>query len=188
MDTRSRHESDMLYQGYAEYLVTKRPNLKIRLAQVGIVLAGIVVSLLVLAVTLRTIPTASFIFFVLIIFGAWYLFRFTHIEYEYVIAAAELELDVIYGGKKRKKLLEIKFSEIERVAPADGITKEWLEREQIGKVIDACTSPEDQDVYYVLFRNGNEGKAILYLNMIQKTYQCFKFYKRSVVDSREPSI
>ena len=89
---------------FKEQLVKRRPNIKTAMAKVGIVLAAI---FLILIVALAPVEILNLFFPILmaaIIFGAYILFRRFNIEYEYVLTNNELDIDIIYGKSRRKRI------------------------------------------------------------------------------------
>ena len=182
MGTRESFDRDSLSQGYAEYIVEKKNQPKDILIKLLVILCGMAVAGVELALTLSTIPPASFIFLALIIFFTWYAYSFTKKEYEYTIVQGEIEVSVIYGKRTRKKLAEIKFSQIEKIAPY-GKMLEYVKDMQISKTLNACSSVKDSNVYGILYVCDNGDKKICNINCIKKTIDSFKYYKRTVLET-----
>ena len=101
------HNTDSLYSGYCEYLTEVSPSGKVIFLRLFLILFSVVLSLFMLAITLKTIPVVSFMLLVMIVLMTWFVFQFTKIEYEYIIATGMFELSKIYGSRIRKKLFEI---------------------------------------------------------------------------------
>ncbi len=177
-----KYDTQSSSMGFAEYLVEKKITGKDILKKLLVILGGAAVVGAELALTLETIPPASFIFSALIIFFTWYFYQFTKVEYEYVVVQGEIELEVIYGKRKRKKLAQVKFSQIEKIAPYSTISK-LAENIEISKTIYACSSIKDSDVYGVLYEDDNGKKCIVYINVVKKTIDSFKYYKRAALET-----
>lgn len=175
-------DRDTTTQGYAEYIVSKKNDGKAILSKLLVILGGAIVAGTELALTLSTIPPASFIFLALIIFVTWFVYNFTNKEYEYVIVQGEIDVDVIYGKRKRKNLLEVKFAQIEKIAPYEKI-QEYIKGTEIANTLYACSSVKDSGVYGVVYTTEDGKKNVFYINCVKKTIDSFKYYKKSVLET-----
>jgi len=91
---------------FKEQLVKRRPHIKTTMAKAGLLTAAIF--LMLLTMILVQFVQALSIFFPLllvgIIFGTYVMFRRFNIEYEYVLTNNELDIDIIYGKSRRKRV------------------------------------------------------------------------------------
>ena len=175
----NRHESDNLNAGYCEFLTPVKASGKYLLMRILVVAVAILLSVTMFVLTLNTIPVVSFMCLVLIIFFSWFVFQFTKLEYEYVIATGELTLTKILGARTRKDILRLKTSDIFSITPLSDIKSLAIPEE---KVFYACNKDDGNAV--CLGYNGDHGeKKVLVISAPSKTVSCFKYYRRSAFSS-----
>lgn len=176
---RTISEEDKMRSNYAEYLI-KRNDMKTKLTKAGLVLftillvAGIGTVLFVLNFAWAMLPLC-----VGTMALCWFLWRYTCLEYEYIIIQATVEFHRIYGERSRKKIHEIKTSDIEKVAPV-AAHPEVMDADYAA-IYDFSDGNHGEDFFYILY-NGEKGKEIIYINVIKKTLDVFKYYKASAVE------
>lgn len=175
---RNISEEDKLRSNYAEYLV-KRGGLKTTLMKVAIIVGAIAVVALAFMFVLRWLAAAMLPIFIGVMALSWFLWRFTCLEYEYIIISATVEFHKIYGERYRKKMHEIKTADIEKVAPVS-LHPEVMDAEY-AEIYDFSDGKHGEDFFYILY-NGEKGKSIIYINAIKKTLDVFKYYKSSAVE------
>lgn len=175
---RNISEDEKMRANYAEYLV-KRSSPKLFLAKVGIILFAVIVVALAFALVLRWIAAAMLPIFIGTMALCWYLWRFTNVEYEYIIVSATVEIHRIFGERSRRKLFEIKTSDIEKVAPLSAHPE--IANGTYAEVTDITSGKAKDETYFVLY-SCEGGKGIIYLNVIKKTLDVFKYYKASAVE------
>ena len=96
---------------FKEQLIKRRSDTKTVFAKVGLVLAALFLMTLAMM-----IPTLNFfwpVFFVAIVFGTYFMFRRFNIEYEYVLTNNELDIDIIYGKSRRKRIFSANVRDFE---------------------------------------------------------------------------
>ena len=81
------------------------------------------------------------------------------IEYEYSYTNGEIDIDIIYSKKQRKRLLSVKCSKFDVIAPLKGSRSP---DKDIRNKIYACSSMNAPELYYAVFLMGDKGKTILY--------------------------
>lgn len=86
-------------------------------------------------------------------YGATVLTRKLDIEYEYVLTNGDLDIDKITAKRERRRILEIKCAEIEKIG------KYNAEMKLHGKQF-ICCNPGD-DAYYLIAREKDEGVVCL---------------------------
>lgn len=109
----------------------------------------------------------------MLVFVTW---RYTDIEYEYVVSSGELSLAVIYGNRTRKKMLEVKISEAEKIAPYNDAAKASLGSVQIKNVYNILKSKSYENAYYALFDIPKKGKTIVLFEGNEKALKIMRFY------------
>lgn len=170
----SKHESDMLSAGYCEFLTPVKTSGKAKAARLLIVFGCLALALVMLVLTLDTIPTVSFMLFAILVFVSWFVWQFTKIEYEYVIATGELELSKIYGERVRKKVLEIKMSDVSSIAPLSSADEMIKNAENI---LYACNKNDENALCIAYTKDGK--KSVLVIAAPDKTISCLKYYRRN---------
>ena len=170
-----------------EFVVKQKIEGKWLVARIGLiclyviyVIAFLVAGLLarIIVPLLALIPISLCI----LIFVTW---RYVNVEYEYSITSGVLTFTKIFGGRSRKRILELAIRNAVRIAPlensaeADRATHYHPERE-----FSAISSLKAPDIYFILFEldadsNKDKRRAILYLEATHKTLQIFKYYNAS---------
>ena len=107
---------------------------------------------------------------------AFLTWRYTEIEYEYIVSSGELTLHTIYGNRTRKKNLEIKLKDISRIAPYDDAGRAKLAGMQIKTVFNATKSKDSPNTYYAIFDTPKSGKAVLLFEGDPKALRIMRFY------------
>ena len=171
----SEYESSFLNPGYCEYLTPVKASGKVKALRALIVALATSLSILMLSVTLSTIPVVSFMMLVAIIFFSWFVFQFTKVEYEYVIATGTLEISKILGARTRKNIFEIKLSDISSITPIEDIKSLGIDEKNI---VYACNK-DDEKAICLAYQSGHGEKSILVISAPAKTVNCLKYYRRS---------
>jgi len=151
---------------YIEYLVKQKKTAQTTILKILIVIAVIFFSFVMLALSMQY-SSMSFIFLCLIavaIFGTWFLFTSLKLEFEYIVTNGEMDVDKIIAQRKRKRLVTIKFREMEIMAPANGNHKNEFENKAIKVTLDASSSVTDKGTYFIIARTVQRGKIRLIFN------------------------
>ena len=83
---------------YVEQLVIRKISMLNMMLRVCAIVSGILITYILTILVGLISLVAAFV----IIYGVYYLFMMTSIEYEYVLVNGELTIDIIYGKNKRK--------------------------------------------------------------------------------------
>lgn len=146
------------------------------------VIMGITTRILVPLLALIPVTTG------ILIFVTW---RYVSVEYEYSITSGTFTFTKVFGGKSRKKVLEIPLRNAILIAPLDDerarATAENYRPEREFHAISSLASP---DVYFILFEYENKKekekrRAILYFEATEKALQVCRFYNKSATTVRE---
>jgi len=165
--------------GYAEFLTKIAPNGKIKLIRLMIAVVSLALLGGLFALTSK-IPQIFVIWLVIIVFFAKMSFDFTRRECEYIIASGELELSLIYGSRKRKKLASYKLCDLQkavRVGSADESLLSGIDKSQI---YNACLE-KDENRYLLVFESEDGKKRALYISAPEHTLSAIKYYKKSAL-------
>ena len=176
---RNISEEDKMRANYAEYLVKRKGDTSLLLKKIGLIVLAIVI--LVAGYVFLISRMAAFMLPLVIGTAAlvWFLWRYTNVEYEYIIISGTVEVYRIYGERARKKILEFETKSIEKVAPVE---KHPEVKNGTYNVVTDCSSGDKKDELFFVTYTGEHGKGILYLNVIKKTLDVFRYYKASAVE------
>ncbi|MEA4832024.1 MAG: hypothetical protein VB118_05335 [Oscillospiraceae bacterium] len=173
---------------YVEYLVPRKNTGKVLAQKILIILALVVVFIVSSAFLLEKMPAIGAVYALLFIILGWYLWRFVSVEYEYVIAAGEMEMEAIYGRRQRKKLCGFKLADVEFCAPVEEQYKNRIESPDIKKKIIAADSMSSPSLYFIIYKDANGQKQLLYFNAIKKAVDILKFYRRDIIVASDKLI
>ena len=101
---------------FKEQLVKRRPDIKTAMAKAGLV--SVAIFLMALVIFFEALVVFAPILWAVTIFVTYYLMRRQNIEYEYVLTNHELDIDIIYGKSKRKRLISTSARDFEAFRPA----------------------------------------------------------------------
>ena len=101
-------------------------------------------------------------FFVLldigVIYGWWFLLTLFNVEYEYALTNGEIDIDKITAKRKRKRLITVDLRKIDLLAPVSGAGhKREFESPDFRTKIDAASSPESPNAYFMVFSHPKSG-------------------------------
>lgn len=116
----------------------------------------------------------------IVYFGLKVQDRFS-VEYEYCILNADIDIDRIFGKKRRKRLLSIEGGSIDIVAPANSTeAKDAMNGKE--KKIYACKNRNNENNYVVVGYTTKGGRVAIYIENEQKiTEQLRKYIPRKVI-------
>lgn len=137
----------------------------------------IIVGVLILSVIGLTFAGSFGIFIVAgLIYGAWFLITSFQVEYEYSLTNGELDIDTIIAQRKRKRILTIHCKEFEMLAPYNESHKRETETPSLKKKIYACTSLNEEGLYFAIFNTTDFGKTLLVFEPDDRMLASFKSY------------
>lgn len=175
-NTHIKASSDYAFN-YTEYLVKKKADTKIIIQRVAIILVGLilfgVLGFLMLGPV--KVPQIGAVALLLIGYVCKVLWSYTQIEYEYLIVSAEMTMDVIYSGKKRRKIAEFKVTTAEAILPYSDAKLDGV------KTIFAASHPSDEDVYCAIYKNDNGDREALVFNADERALKMLHYYNKGTV-------
>lgn len=167
---------------HAEHSVLVKPNKRTTLIKLGLIFGafaffiGLFVLLSVLEYDHLLLPSSVMII-VLEVFGIWYFWKYTSLEYDFVISTGDLTVDVIYGGRTRKNVFSVKISGASLIA---SYTDKPADEEKTAEIIYKCVSSFDsKDILYIVFKDSEGKKCVAYFEATKKMIKLFKFYNSS---------
>lgn len=108
----------------------------------------------------------------------WYVMRYFSIEHEYIVTNGELDVDIIYGKKKRKRLATINNKNLEIMAP---LSSDKSLNGDFKKRIDASSGIKENKKYYAVFNHKEFGRTLLIFEPSDEMLENIKYYNRSKV-------
>lgn len=177
--------TDNFSPGYCEYLVDgfagKIMNI-VRISGTALLLAvtAAVCSLL------TVMPQVVFIWLVVVVFFEIMLIRFTKREFEYTVAMGEFSVDVIYGKRYRRRTVNLKLSDAERVFPINGFDDLQIKRTGADKIY--FFSPKKSEHMYCLVTKDdadNRTKTAIVFSSCKRLNDAIKFYNRACLTERK---
>ena len=148
-----------------EYVVAEKVTGKLRLRRAGLILLYILFPLTALVITaMSSIGPLLAAMCTFLALGTWMLvfftWRYVSVEYEYSVVSGRVTFCKIYGGRSRKKMLEMTLKEAEIIAP--------LSDEYSGKIED-----------FALFRNSEGKKCVFYFEATARMLKICRMYNPS---------
>ena len=158
-----------------EFVVDERPEgirkLKKILGRITVIAVPIVIALVLLLVKLYALAVIPLAFLGVILYF-WKLFN---VENEYSMTSGVMTFSRIYGGLKRKKVLEFTIRECKEIAPRTPESDAGLEGRGVEKVYMMASHSTAPDQYYALV--DVEGKTcVVYFEATEKTIKILRYY------------
>ena len=125
-------------------------------------------------------------FGMLLVFLAVYVFKNTNIEYEYQFISGELDIDVIFSKKKRKRARKFDIRAVEIFAPVDSEAFKPYERykqDKAYKLVDYSSGYDDRTKYAFVVSMGEKGVAKVIFEPSEKMVEAIRNYIPSKMHS-----
>lgn len=170
------------FANYAEYSVKRKNDRTVVLRKILFISFYIIYVIAFLVFCLKTgiiqigalIPLTLWI----IVFFTW---RYTSIEYEYIISSGTLTVSAVYGNVKRKTLVERKVKDMSAIAPFDERGKSYLQRINPKDTIFALSSENSPSAYYAVFEDEGGQKSAVLFDTSEQMLKIMRFYNPSTV-------
>ena len=117
------------------------------------------------------------VFTAAIVFFTW---RYVQIEYEYIILDGEFRMLEVYGSKSMRTLVSTRVSGMTAIAPYDHAHKAAADAVPPSNRIEAVSSMSAPDIYYAIFRDGDED-FVIFFEAIEKTLKVLRYYNENIV-------
>ena len=134
---------------FIEQLVKRRATLGTKIKKAGLVF----LTLFIIIVVLRFIPTALFLAVAITVGLDVFLFGRMNVEYEYVYYEGDLDIDRITNKSSRKKMFTASVKDMDVIAPTN--SQELLGYQHL-KVIDYSTGEAGNKTYELVTKKGSE--------------------------------
>ena len=110
----------------------------------------------------------------ILVFFTW---RFVSIEYRYETVSGGIKFYTVYGGKKKKLMLEKRIKEFNEISPVNADTKARLSSTRFDKSYFLSRSEnDDTDKYFATFKNSEGKECIVYFEATEQLLKILKFY------------
>lgn len=117
-------------------------------------------------------------------YGAWYLATMRSMEYEYSVTNGDLDVDAIYGQRKRKRIVSVHSRSFELFAPINRNHEQEFLRNKTNKnltIIDARSSDAAENAFFCVFNYKEKGRVMLMFEPDQRMIDNFKSFNPRVV-------
>ncbi|NLM75704.1 MAG: hypothetical protein GX187_06400 [Clostridiaceae bacterium] len=159
---------------FLEKIVKKQKNVLDFLIIIGIVLAAIILSYLLLIL----VPGFSTFLVVGVIYLAYWLITNRNIEFEYAVTNGDLDIDKIINQRKRKRIFSGNVKEFEVVARVNS-DKYTNQIKQCKNVKDYSSNNKNAEVWFIYINKG-EPTVILFEPTPKMVDSLFTFAPRVV--------
>lgn len=146
---------------FLEYLIRKKPSGVDVAKKLGLVLAAVLVSIVVIMFFSAIPILRSYVFVALagVVYGLVVLLRNFNVEYEYIFTNGDLDIDIVKAQRSRKRMVSLKVRDIEVMASDANTTyKQDFENDHFSKKYRAVFDETQGHIYHVIF--SSDGKRI----------------------------
>lgn len=153
---------------FIEKIVTRKKTSKEHLIVAGIVLGGLILSILsfILLGPISPAVVAAILYF------GYYFVKGTNLEYEYAVTNGDIDVDKIIAQRKRKRVFSAYTKDVEIIARLK--SDKYNEYKNINKRVEAVSSMNDaQDIYFMVAPFKSE-RTILFFQPDQRMLDSFK--------------
>lgn len=162
---------------FLEYMVKRKNTTKAKIRKILIII-GMVLACFLITGFLLQFPEFGFALIcaiAVVIYVGVRLLADIRTEYEYIVTNGEMDVDKITSRRKRKRLLTVKFNEMDIMAPMGGEHKNEYESKS-GKDIDASISPDEKGNYFIILRTTKSGLVRLIFSPNEKIIKSAKSF------------
>ena len=104
-----------------------------------------------------------------------YFWKIFNCELEYSMASGQMTFSRIYGGMKRKKVLEVTIKDFREIAPRTFESDSTFEEKGVTKIYSFVSHSTAPDQYYALFEQDGQLCAV-YFEATEKTLKLLRYY------------
>lgn len=126
-------------------------------------IAGVFFVYLLLILITLMIPFLLFLF-PLALFGGAYLFylfiAMSKLEHEYIVTNGTLDIDRIYGMRRRKRQISISARDIQEISNFNSNKYADFQRKRV-KILDYSSKNKDSQFVYMLINNNGQDTAVI---------------------------
>ncbi len=165
---------------FLEHIVKKKKTTKDILTIVGIVLAGFIVSDLVIILSFLIPYLGAFSIF--LVFGVWFgvywLISSRNLEFEYSVTNGEIDVDSIASKRKRKRILSVRVRDIACCASVydKAHADDYKNKEYTASVIMAASAIDAPGTYFADLVTREGLKTRLFFEPTEQMLEAFVTY------------
>ena len=104
-----------------------------------------------------------------------YFWKIFNCELEYSMTSGQMTFSRIYGGLKRKKVLDVTIKDFREVAPRTAESDAKLKAGGVGKTYSFSSHSTAIDQYYATFEQDGE-LCVVYFEATEKTLKILRYY------------
>lgn len=157
---------------FIEKIVARKKGGKDVLFNLGIIAAGLIVSLVLFAIPF--VANFALFLFAGIVFGVYYLITSRNVEYEYIVTNGEMDIDRIVAQRKRKRLFSGNCREFDVIAKVNS-DKYTTDVKNIRNKLYLVGSMDSPDVYFLTAHYKGE-KTLVFFEPDKRMLDAFKTY------------
>lgn len=179
-----QNESVSLSMNYGEYITEVKCEGKLLVRKLACICGTLLVFLLgswAIMGGIINAPTLELLVLGFCGIGFFALSGCYKIEYEYIVASAQIEFDAVYRQHRRKELFTLSLDKVKRIAPVNAETEKFIASRTSAKQYDFCSSKKSPRRYFLCYRDGVDEK-IVFFDAVSKTLDVLKFYRSSILE------
>ena len=104
-----------------------------------------------------------------------YFWKIFNCELEYSMTSGIMTFSRIYGGLKRKKVLELTIKDVREIAPRSAESDAKLKAQGVAKTYMFASHSTAEDQYYATFEE-NGSLCVVYFEATEKTLKILRYY------------
>ena len=104
-----------------------------------------------------------------------YFWKIFNCELEYSIVSGQMTFSRIYGGMKRKKILEVTIKDFREIAPRAPEVDAKLKACGVSKIYMFASHSTAEDQYYATFEENGQ-LCVVYFEATEKTLKLLRYY------------
>lgn len=163
---------------YAEYIVKRKSDIKTTAIKMLIIFASAVLMYVAIGLTqaygLIIIMPASV---ALIAWAGYRAYLMFNVEYEYIVTNGELDIDRIIARRGRKRMINVKTTAYELIAPYDDAHRAAYENGNFVKTVDARSSVNaEEGVWFIIADIRDTGRVRILFEPTPKMLKIFSDY------------
>jgi hypothetical protein len=150
---------------FIEEMVKRRKTGKDNLIIFGTLILAVVLSIILFMVVMPLVPmfsTAVFLLILGLVYATYVVVENYNAEYEYSLVNSEIDIDKIVAQKRRKRVTTINIRRLDfygNISNPD--FRKCLNDKSLKKVY-ACRDKNAEDTYFAVYRDGDEGKMVIF--------------------------
>ncbi len=104
-----------------------------------------------------------------------YFWKIFNVDLEYSMTSGVMTFSRIYGGIRRRKVLELIIKDMREIAPVSGDTAARLQAAGVEKTYLFASSSSASDMYYAIFEEDGK-RCVVYFEATEKSLKILKYY------------